>query len=127
MTGFQWLVSGGVVSLLLVGFTHSYFGEKLLLGPMFKRRGNKVLENALARFILRGAWHLTTVMWLLMAVILWFIGFGDGDLGLTILCVLGAGFSVSGLLDAALSKGKHIGWPMLLAVGLFCLGAAWVV
>ncbi|MEP5153774.1 hypothetical protein [Planktotalea sp.] len=126
MNAFQWLVFGGVVSLLVVGFTHSYFGEKLLLAPMFKRRGNGVLESDLARFVLRGAWHLTTVMWLLMAVILLFVGFGDADLAMVVLSVIGIGFAISGVLDAVWSKGKHIGWPMLLAVGLFCLGAVWI-
>ncbi|MGB7317625.1 MAG: hypothetical protein WBC85_06630 [Planktotalea sp.] len=126
MTLSQWLITGGIVSLLCVSAAHSYFGERLLLGPMFKRRGNGVLDSDLARMVLRGAWHLTTVMWLQMAVILAVLGFGEADLGRSVLWTLGIGFLGVGVADMIWSKGRHIGWPILVAVGGFCFAAAWV-
>ena len=57
------LLVGGLLSAL-IGIVHSVLGEKLLLGPLFKRGElPKLLGSAtFARRTLRFAWHLTTVL-----------------------------------------------------------------
>jgi ABC-type transport system involved in cytochrome c biogenesis permease subunit len=86
MTLFQWLISGGILALVIVSAVHSLLGEKLLLKPMFARRGNAVLESDLAR-------------------------------------TLGIGCLAVGLFDAIATRGRHVGWPVLTAIGVFCLTA----
>ena len=123
MTLTQGLITAAIVALGLVSFLHSYFGEKLLLAPMFKRRGNAVLENELARKVLRGAWHLTSFLWVIMAIILYSLSFNFGILADTILLTFGVGFLMAGLYSLLLSRGRHIGWPVLSAIGILSFAA----
>jgi len=123
MTLAQGFISAAIIALVIVSFLHSYFGEKLLIAPMFKRRGNAVLENDLARKVMRFAWHATSVMWVMMAVVLYPVGFEPADLSTTILLTFGIGFLLIGLFDLIASRGRHIGWPVLTAIGAFLLAA----
>ena len=122
MTLFQTCILGAIACLIIVTLAHSIFGETRLLQPLFKYRGNRVLESKLARMVLRFAWHLTSVMWIMMAVFLYRIGFSPAEeLRPTILVTIGLGFLVVGLFDLILSRAKHIGWPPLVAIGILCL------
>lgn len=123
MTLFQGLISGGILALMIVSAVHSLLGEKLLLKPMFSRRGNAVLESDLARLVIRFAWHVTSLCWIMMAIILYFVGFSAASLSTVILLTLGTGFLAFGLFDAIASRGRHVGWPILTAIGVFCLAA----
>ncbi|RED12730.1 hypothetical protein [Pontivivens insulae] len=110
--------------LLVVGAVHSIFGERLLLKPMFHRRGNKVLDNGLARMVLRFAWHLTTVLWLLLAYIICTVVFTPERAVPLTLWSVGLTFLAVGVFDLIVSKGRHIGWPILTAIGATALAAA---
>lgn len=123
MTLFQWFISSGILALILVSAVHSLLGEKLLLKPMFSRRGNAVLESDLARLVIRFAWHVTSLCWIMMAIILYFVGFSQAALPTSIPLTLGVGFLSIGLFDAIASRGRHVGWPVLTAIGVFCLAA----
>ena len=120
---FQLFIIGAILSLLIVAFVHSFFGEKILLRPMFKYRGNKVLESKLARMVLRFAWHLTSLLWVFIAGMIYTAGFSPEHLPSVILLTFGAGFVGIGIFDLIASRGKHIGWPILTAIGACCLGA----
>lgn len=126
MSLFQGLIIGGIVLLLLVSAVHSWLGEKLLIKPMFSRRGNAVLESDLARRVIRYAWHATSLMWLMMAIMLYAVGFAAETLGITVLLTLGVGFLLSGIIDWIVTRGRHIGWWILTAIGVCCLGAYFV-
>lgn len=108
---------------MLVSFLHSFFGEKLLLGPMFKHRGNEVLKSELARKVLRGAWHLTSLLWIIMAIVLYALAFDPSRLAETILLSFGVGSLLAGLYSLIHSRGRHMGWPVLSLIGVFCLSA----
>jgi len=125
MTLFAAMIIAAIVSLIAVSALHSIAGEKLLLTPMFERRGNKVLDNALARLVLRFAWHLTSILWIMMAIILYVLVFSPEHLPSTILLTFGIGFMVVGIFDLIVSKARHMGWPVLTAIGVFCLIAYW--
>jgi len=47
--------SASIALLLLTGVVHSVGGEVYLIRPLFKYRGNRVLENSLARMVIRFA------------------------------------------------------------------------
>src|SRR5690606_26428400 len=102
---------------------HSVGGEIYLLRPLFKHRGNRVLDSHLARMILRFAWHVTSVAWIVLAVILYAVAFNEAHLRTVVLASVGASFVFAGLFDLVASKGRHIGWPLLLLTGVFALAA----
>lgn len=124
MTLFQILIIGAIIALLIVSAMHSVLGEKMLLGPLFARRGNPVLENQLARRVLRFAWHATSIMWVMMAVMLYSLAFAPSALGAVVLYTMAGGFLFCGVIDAIVTRFRHVGWSVLTAIGVFCLAAA---
>lgn len=40
-----------------------------------------------------------------------------------LLLATGLSLTVGGLIDAVMTRGRHIGWPFLTATGLACFGA----
>lgn len=123
MTTSQIFIVASSFFLALVGFVHSFFGEKFLLKPMLKARGNKVLENELGRFVLRFGWHVATATWWLLAVVVYSLA----DVHLNTINVLTYGTIITfiglGVYDLIASKAKHIGWPILLLIGVCLLVA----
>jgi len=62
-------------------------------------------------------------MWLVLAIVLYAVAHAPTSLEVTILWVVGVSFSAVGVVDLIASRGRHIGWPLLMLVGLFALGA----
>lgn len=120
---FQWLIVASIAGLVATSLVHSLGGEFYLLRPLFKHRGNRVLEHPLARMVLRFAWHVTSISWLVLAVILYALAFDEAHLRTVILGGIGLSFTAVGLFDLFASRGRHIGWPLLLLTGLFALAA----
>ncbi|RYG90879.1 hypothetical protein EU803_12885 [Loktanella sp. IMCC34160] len=90
---------------------------------MLRLRGNAVLEHWLARIVIRFAWHLTSLTWVMIAILLLTVGTVRVDPTMAILGIFGVGFLVAGVFDMFISRGQHIGWPLLAATGT-CLLAA---
>lgn len=127
MALFPILISCAIAALGLAAIVHSFFGEKLLIGPLLAKRGNSVLEHELARMLIRFAWHVTSLMWIIMAIILYALSFSPKDLPAVIFVSFGVGFLTVGIFDLIASRAKHIGWPVLTAIGGFCLGAYFIM
>jgi hypothetical protein len=107
--------------LLMVGvLVHSVLGEKRLIGPLVARRDG-VLASALSRAILRFAWHLTSVAGLVLGVTLVRLVRDPATARLWAVATTGVAFTGAGLVDAWASRGKHVGWPILTAVGVAAL------
>lgn len=119
--------TGTYVLLAICALLHSIGGEIWLLRPMFRRRGNPVLESRLARMVLRFAWHLTALCWLLIAALLAVLIASNASLADLGFLITGAFFLAVGVFDLLISKGRHIGWPVLCAIGVFAIKAAQVL
>jgi hypothetical protein len=109
--------------LLAVTMTvHSVIGQRRLVRPLLDE-GAGVMKHPLARFILPFAWHLTSGIGLVLAVILlawaWALE-GAATIGLA---TTGLVFTTSGIIDAIGSRGKHIGWAPLTLIGVSALVA----
>lgn len=102
-------------AMVLTAFAHSFFGEKRLISPILAL-DVAIMRIPLARQVLRGAWHLTSVLMILNALAVIWPGTPSVLVGAT-----GAVWLAVGLLDAVLTRGKHIGWPLLSAAGLFAV------
>ncbi|MDX2435734.1 MAG: hypothetical protein QNL88_01680 [Acidobacteriota bacterium] len=112
------LFAAGVLSVL-IGVIHSVLGEKLVLGPLFRRSElPKLLGSTIfARRTLRFTWHLTTV--LLVA-----IGAVAVVLSLTvlepqsvwILRLFAVTFAACSLLSLVGARGRHFSWWFFLLI-----------
>jgi hypothetical protein len=109
--------------LVLTAIVHSTLGERHLLKPLLAHsRG--ILASSLARFVVRFAWHLTSLSWLVLAAILLTLGFQPEHALGGALAATGIAFTAAGIFDAIGSRGRHVGWPLLTAIGVASLLAA---
>ena len=104
---------------MLTAFAHSYFGERRLIAPLVASNAG-VMSRELAKQVAR-AWHLTTLMWVGQAALLLREAMRPESLDRAFVLGIGILYIAVGLGDAALTRGKHIGWPLLTAIGIFSL------
>lgn len=106
--------------LVITACVHSWFGERRLIAPIIQS-GAAIMKRDLARQVLRFAWHLTSLLWLVIAITLAhaaLTGSGAGPVFIALVGILHVGI---GVFDAILTRGRHIGWPLLTLIGVFCL------
>ncbi|NNE08246.1 MAG: hypothetical protein HKN20_06755 [Gemmatimonadetes bacterium] len=104
--------------VVAVGVAHSYLGERYILVRLFCREDLPAIFGS-ARFTrrtLRYAWHITAVAWLGFGAVLYLLGHGPFTRSAVGLAV-GIMFLVSGLVALFASRGKHLSWPVFLAIG----------
>jgi hypothetical protein len=104
--------------LVLVAAAHSYLGERYILIRLFRRRDLPELfgSDRFTRRTLRFAWHVTSIAWVGFAGVAWALaGPGAIDRRL-VLGALAATFFVTGTLVVVASRGRHLSWPVFLAV-----------
>lgn len=111
--------------LLTLGAAHSVLGEHFLLMRLFRRTDLPRLfgSTAYTARILRLAWHVTTLAWWGFAALLFHLARGPltpQDLTSIIGLTLGA----TGLLTLAISRGRHLAWPVFLLVAGLTLAHA---
>jgi hypothetical protein len=80
-----------------------------------------VLASELARFLLRFAWHLTSVTWAVLALTLIQLVRDAATARWWAAASTGVVFTAVGLFDAIYSRGRHAGWPLLAGIGLAAL------
>ena len=108
------------VTTLLTAFTHSYFGERQA-HRAFGGFGRGVMAHALAKQVVRFAWHLTTLLWIGQALLLLRAASAPYPPDRVLAGGIGVLYIAVGLFDAILTRGRHIGWPLLTAIGIFSL------
>lgn len=107
-----------------IGLAHSILGERGIVKPILKRmdwagvRPDADFLNRTVRF----AWHITTLAWIGLAVILVgpLIGM-DGRPAFAPLTIA-ATFLVTGVVTLIASKGRHLAWVVFLGIST---AAAW--
>lgn len=116
----QFLLIAAAVATILTAFVHSYFGERRLIGPLLALR-HGVTASLLARQVIRLAWHLTAVLWAGQAALLLRAAFAPQAYDRAMVGGIGLVYLALGLFDAVYTRGKHIGWPLLAAIGVLAL------
>ena len=106
--------------LIVTSVVHSIMGERRLLGPVLTRREG-ILKSPLARFVLRFAWHITSVTWAVIALILAALVLDPTAVRWWAAVGIGVAFTTIGAFTAISSRGRHIGWPFLVGIGLTAL------
>jgi hypothetical protein len=106
------------IIIFSAGLTHSYLGEKYILIRLFKRDNipHLLVSDEFTKGTLRFCWHITSVFWFGLAVILTF----QEEHTVLLLSTIGTVSLVSAVLAAYFTKGKHLAWVALGAVGVLC-------
>ena len=107
-------LAAGVVCVLSA-LVHSLVGEVRLVGPLVRSRSG-VMGRPLARQVVRFAWHWTSVLWLLVGAVLVSAGLGHPIERWLLACIGGVHLAL-GLWDAVITRGRHIGWPLITLIG----------
>lgn len=104
---------------VFIGVVHSWLGERRLIGPLLApgRRHGILEASAFARSTLRFAWHITTLAWFgLAGVLVALAGVPSGSLAAPIAMIVAATFAISGVITLVASRGRHLAWPVFLAI-----------
>jgi hypothetical protein len=108
-----------------VGIAHSALGERYILIRLFRRTelpklfGSTVFTTRVLRF----AWHLTSIAWWGFAAILVLLATRSAT-PRNLSMVLAITFLFTGAITFAISRGKHLAWPIFLFIAGVCLYAA---
>ena len=122
MSGLLYLAAFLAVAL---GVAHSLLGERYILTRLFRRGdlpkifGSSEFTTRTLRFV----WHITTVAWFGFAALLLHAGRGDLTVPGT-LQIIGITSVASGLLPLLLTRGRHLSWLVLFAIGGIALWCA---
>lgn len=111
------------ILVFALGIAHSILGERYILIRLFRRNDLPALFGS-ARFTtrtLRFAWHITTLTWFGLAVILWQLARGALTPASTAQ-IVGITSLACGVLPLAFTRGRHLSWVVFFAVGALALG-----
>ena len=114
------LLQAAAMVVVLTIVAHSYLGEKRLIGPLLAVDA-PITQAPLVRCVLRFAWHFTSLLGLVIALLLWRSGSRPEAADPALVAATGAVLLGSGLIDAVWSRFRHVGWPMLTLAGLLTL------
>lgn len=108
-----------------VGLAHSVLGERYILSRLFRRSDLPHLFGGpeFTERTLRFAWHLTTIAWWGFATILVLLA-QESLSAQSVSGVAAVTFLVTSAITAVVSRGRHLAWPVFLAIGATCALAA---
>ena len=107
----------------ITALVHSIAGEQRLIGPLLASDNGALadpLAHPLARQVARFAWHWTSVLWLLVGGFLALSAYGHIE-SYGLLLAVGISHVAMGIADAFLTRGQHIGWPLITIIGVLTL------
>jgi hypothetical protein len=79
------------------------------------------MAYTLAKQVIRLAWHLTSMLWVGQALLLLRAALAPLAFDRAMVGGIGSFHLAAGISDALITRGKHIGWPLLSAIGLLSL------
>jgi len=107
-----WLSAAFMATTALV---HGALGERRLIQPLLEL-DQGIMAVDLARRVFRFAWHAMSLLMLVSAAtVVW------PDTPRDLILLVGAAWIAVGLADAIYTRGRHIGWPILTASGVFAI------
>ena len=110
--------------LVAIGIAHSYLGERYILIRLFRRDDLPKLFGSpeFTKRTLRFAWHLTSIAWWGFAAIL--VSLTERPPSYAALgTITGTVFLFHGAVALIGSRGKHMSWPIFLAIGVLSIVA----
>ena len=113
------------VLIFLTGCAHSYLGERYILIRLFKRGNLPSLFGGteFTEGTLRFAWHITTVAWWAIALLLFLAHRGSLSTSGVLHVIAGAAVA-SAALPLFFTRGKHLSWVAFLLIAALVFFAA---
>lgn len=107
-----------------IGVAHSWLGERYILMRLFRRDDLPKLfgGSEFTTRTLRFAWHITSIAWLGFAAILVLLA-EQQPTAEAIGIIIGVTFLIHSLVTLVASKGRHLAWPVFLAIGVLAIYA----
>jgi hypothetical protein len=116
-------VSAGIT--VFIAIVHSYLGEKRILPRLFANAGAMFRgDPALMSSILRWAWHLTSLAWITLALLLVAMTRVPADARTVPVAIIAGYLALSGLICILTTRGRHIAWPFFMAAAATAAWAA---
>ena len=116
-------VSAGIT--VFIAATHSYLGEKRILPRLIAGVGTLLRRDPkLMGSILRWAWHLTSLAWFALALLLVSFTRIPADTRALPVAIITACLALSGLVCLVTTRGKHVAWPFFLAASVTAIFGA---
>ena len=111
------------VLTFLIGLAHSVLGERYILIRLFKRKNLPQLLGGdfFTKGTLRFAWHLTTIAWWGLALVLFLMARDTNALRTSMLYIISVVFLLSGIISAGFTKGKHLSWIIFFVIAGLCI------
>ena len=105
-----------------VGLAHSVLGERYILIRLFRRPDLPKLFGGTEFTVrtLRFAWHLTTIAWWGAAVMFFCMSYAPLSSAVASRILAGV-FLASAAVTFIGSRGRHLAWPVFLAIGAIAL------
>lgn len=103
----------------LIGFGHSWLGEKILIGPLLdpEKRQGMLAKDRFARQVIRFGWHATSIAWWGLGAVVFILSRGPiSETGHTILLALTGTFLATGLGILISTRGRHFAWLVFLII-----------
>lgn len=115
-----WPYATAAALAVFIGLVHSILGEWKLIGPLTHpaKRTGLLARSDFGRNVLRFAWHITTLAWWGMGAALLAAALAPPEQALRLAVIaLAVTFLLTGLLILAVGRGRHLAWPVFLAIG----------
>ncbi len=100
--------------MIVTAIAHSLVGEARLISPLLARDID--LLSGYRANLVRFAWHFTSLLMIVTALVV-----GWPGTPALLIKITGVIWLLAGALDLILTRGKHIGWPLLSAAGVLAL------
>ena len=130
-------LTAAAVLTILVGIAHSYLGERYILVRLMRREDLPRLFGSdwFTRRTLRFGWHLTTVAWFGLAIVMLILADEVGNplpstaalstadpqaLARSLAQTIAGIFGVSAVVTATASRCKHLAWPVFATISVLC-------
>jgi hypothetical protein len=118
-----WINSMLYVAAALVvglGIAHSVLGERYIIARLLRRDLPQLFGgDQFTKQTLRFAWHITTIVWFALAAILAAAASAPSSpFRSATLAIVAIGAVVSSLFPLYFTRGRHLSWIVLLAIGL---------
>jgi hypothetical protein len=111
------LLIAGILAVF-ISAVHSWLGENRLIGPLLALEHREgPLARGFMRRIVRYAWHITSIAWTGMGLVLLVLAQSPLEpTGRFVTGVIGATFLVMGAMTLIAGRGKHLAWLVFLVI-----------
>jgi len=117
----SFLLALGALLAFGIGLAHSILGERYILIRLFRRDLPKLFgADTFTRRTIRFGWHLTTLAWWGFSAQMALAGAARTGTAAPseapLLQAIAGTFLASALLGLAVTRGRHLAWPVFLAI-----------